>query len=56
MPHILLLVAVMVFMYGMTQLKHVPSVWTPWVLLLVWSVLFFGGASVWMLAAGFALR
>ena len=52
MAYALVLVAALVFLYGMTQLKRVESAKTPWGLLLIWAVLFFGGASVWMLAAG----
>jgi len=51
MAYVLVLVAVLVFIHGMTQLKHAESSRTPWGLLLVWAVLFFGGASIWVLAA-----
>ena len=51
MPYALLLVAAMVFIFGMTQLKHAEYGRTPWGVLLVWAVLFFSGASVWMIAA-----
>ena len=52
MPYALLLVAAIVFIFGTKQLKHAESGRTPWGALLVWAVLFFGGASVWMIAAG----
>jgi hypothetical protein len=52
MPYMLVAVAVLVGIFGMTQLKHTVPRPTPWGALLVWAILFFGGAFVWMLAAG----
>ena len=52
MPYGTVAVAVLVFIFGVTQLKHTESRRTPWGALLVWAALFFGGASVWMFAAG----
>ena len=51
-PYVLVAVAVLVFIFGVTQLKHTESRLIPWGALLVWAALFFGGASVWMFAAG----
>jgi len=51
MPYALVVLAVLVFIFGVTQLKSVQSHRTPWGALLVWAILFFGGAAVWMAAA-----
>ena len=51
MPYALVVLAVLVFVFGLTQLKRVEAHRTPWGALLVWAVLFFGGAAVWIVAA-----
>jgi hypothetical protein len=51
MPYVLVVLAAFVFVFGLTQLKRVETHRTPWGALLVWAILFFGGAAVWMIAA-----
>ena len=51
MPYALVFMAVLVFSFGLTQLKPVESHRTPRGALRLWAILFFGGGAAWMVAA-----
>jgi hypothetical protein len=51
MGDVLLVVAALIVLAGVTKLQRVESHGTPWGALLVWAVLLVAGVSVWWVSA-----
>lgn len=51
MRYALTMLGALVLVFGLTQLRHSRPNRTPWGALVVWAILFFGGAAIWATTA-----